>query len=165
MTHHSSPAAVPKTVALGFSLVTMFLVFMTSLPVTLAQTQINSGGVQDLTSQTGAVAISNNTRLNVLSGGIVQSISSTSDVVGARIADTSILSLSTGGEIRAITSNPGSATAVIASGNSLFEFTGGTIGAATDAVPSNNVPLIVPELPVTWPNGRLNDEPSKTIVA
>lgn len=32
-------------------------------------------------------------------------------------------------------------------------------------VPSNNVPEIAPEVPTTSPNGRLNDEPCKTMVA
>ena len=159
MPNYSTLPFSPKILTLSCSVATVLLVSVVSLPVALAQTPINSGGVQNVSTQIGRVTISNGTQLNVLTNGEVSQTAGSSATLAATVSDTSILSVSGGsvrsttsgadaigvvatgdslvqlsaGEIRATTSTPGNATGVIARGNSRFEFTGGDISGTTNA--------------------------------
>ena len=107
-----------------------FLTFVAFLPIADAQIQINSGGIVDVTSNTGPVAISNGTQLNVLNNGSVNGATSNNDFVLATVDDTSQLTVSTGGEVRGST-NQADFTGVIASGNSTVSVMGGEISGVT----------------------------------
>ena len=133
----------------------LFLTILMTSPAFGFQTQLNSGGTVDITSTMGAVAISNDTQVNVLDGGEVRRFSGDADVLAASVTDTSILTLSGTGEINAVTGSPGgqpggNATGVVLNQNSQLLLSGGSInvstsdgGAATGVVLNDTAQLTI----------------------